>query len=424
MTAPAPDKGPHLITLGCRLNMYESDVMRQYALDHNLDNTVIINTCAVTNEAERQSRQAVRRARRDFPDAKVIVTGCSVQQNPDTYARMPEVDHVLGNHEKVQPHTFADLTHSPKVQVADIMTVTETAHHLVAGVRSRLRSFIEIQNGCNHRCTFCSIPLGRGNNRSVPVAQLVRVVKELMDQGTQEIVLTGVDITGYGSDLPGNPSLSSLIQRLLTHVPTLKRLRLSSLDPAEIDAPLMELIVSNPVLMPHIHLSLQAGHDMILKRMKRRHLQEDVRRVIQTMHSHRPDIALGADVIAGFPTETDAYFEESLAFIQEMGFVYLHVFPYSPRKGTPAARMPQVEGAVIKERAARLRSLGETLKRTYFQSLVGTTRHVLLEGPLHGYTDTFAPLTLVGNPQTNRGDDLRVHIAKATPQGVQGEVIS
>ncbi len=388
-------KKPELITFGCRLNAYESEVIRKHAEAQGLENAVIINTCAVTNEAERQARQAIRRARRDHPDAFLLVTGCSAQIRPHVYQAMPEVDRVLGNLEKMKVESYApDLPQ--KSLVSDIMAVKETAHHLIQGFEGQVRAFIEIQNGCDHRCTFCTIPFGRGNNRSVPMPEIFSQIKTLVMSGTQEIVLTGVDITGYGADLPGTPPLGQMIRRLFKHIPDLKRLRLSSLDPVEIDEDLLNLIGSEPRLMPHIHLSLQAGDNMILKRMKRRHLREDVIVVCEHIKALRSDVVFGADIIAGFPTETDEMFQNSLKIVEECDLTYLHVFPYSPREGTPASRMPQVKRSVIKERAAALRELGERRLQAFLESQKGKVVSILVERNRSAHTEHYAPVRIEG----------------------------
>ncbi len=378
-----------VITLGCRLNAYESEVMRDHAQTQGLENAVIINTCAVTNEAERQSRQAVRKAKRENPDAKIIVAGCSAQLHADIYAAMPEVDRVLGNHDKMQQINFAPQL-PQKIVVSDIMAIKETAQHLISGFENRVRAFIEIQNGCDHRCTFCSIPFGRGNNRSAPVAEIVRQVKKLVDENCQEIVFTGVDITGYGADLPGTPTLGQLIRRTFHHVPELLRLRLSSLDPVEIDDELFQLIAHEPRLMPHFHLSLQAGDNMILKRMKRRHSREQAIDVVHKIKQLRPDAVFGADIIAGFPTETPDMFLNSLAIIDECDLTHLHVFPYSPREGTPAARMPQVNRLEIKSRAEQLRRAGEKRLQNFLINQIDHEVSVLVERDLKGRTQHYA----------------------------------
>lgn len=394
--SPKTEKSPAVrtVTLGCRLNTYESEVMRTHALRHLKDEEVVlINTCAVTNEAERQSRQAVRKARREQPHARIIVAGCSAQIHPEVYGNMPEVDRVLGNTEKMQGASF--LPHlSDKVLVQDIMAVQETAFHLISGFENRSRAFIEIQNGCDHRCTFCSIPLGRGKSRSVPIAEIVRQVRHLVVQGCREVVLTGVDITGYGSDLPGTPTLGQMMRRVLAQVPDLPRMRLSSLDPSEVDEDIFYLLEQEDRLMPHLHISLQAGDNMILRRMKRRHLREDVVSFCDRVRARRPDAVFGADIIAGFPTETEDMFQQTLDLVKVCDVTYLHVFPYSRREGTPAARMPQVPGAHIKERAARLRALGDAQKKAFYQGHLGKTVAVLLEEAGKGHTDHFAPFRL------------------------------
>ena len=399
-------RAPEIITFGCRLNTYESEVMREHARDTGLSNTVIVNTCAVTAEAERQARQAIRRARRKRPDAQIIVTGCAAQISPDTYAAMPEVDRVLGNVEKLQRHSFEPGNSEP-VRVNDIMTARETANHLIEGFDGRARAFIQVQNGCDHRCTFCVIPFGRGNSRSVPIGEISRQVRTLIDAGFHEIVLSGVDITSFGPDLPGQPTLGQMVRRVLASVPELARLRLSSLDPAEIDDDLLRLIAEEPRLMPHLHLSFQAGDNVILKRMKRRHSREQAIAVAALVRRLRPDTVLGADFIAGFPTETEAMFANTLRLVEDCGLTYLHVFPYSPRPETPAARMPQVARAEIKERAARLRAAGEIALRQHLDGELGGTRSVLIEREGFGRTEYFAPVLVAG---AQPGPALRVQI--------------
>ncbi len=377
----SPDTQLDIVTFGCRLNSLESDRIRQQMAGRPTeDDTIIFNTCAVTAEAERQARQAIRRARRDKPDAKIIVTGCAAQITPDAYAQMDEVDQVLGNEEKLSIDRF--LNTPEPVAVQNIMTVTETAPHLADGFSDRARAFLQVQNGCDHRCTFCIIPYGRGNSRSVPVGSVVEQARLLVDQGFSEIVVTGVDITSYGADLPGSTmTLGKLCQKILTHVPDLPRLRLSSIDSIEVDEPLMELIVSEPRFMPHLHLSLQAGDNMILKRMKRRHLREESIAFCQTVKQARPDIAFGADLIAGFPTETDEMFANSLKLVDDCDLTFLHVFPYSPRPGTPAARMPQLDRSIIKDRAAQLRAKGADKLTAHLSRQVGRTISALVEKP-------------------------------------------
>ena len=384
--------GLQVITLGCRLNTFESEVIRREAGAAGLEDTVIINTCAVTAEAERQARQAIRRARRERPNARLIVTGCAAQISPERYAAMAEVDQVLGNLAKLKAESYR--APGSRVAVDDIMVVRETAAHLVDGFEGRARGFVEVQQGCDHRCTFCIIPFGRGNNRSVPAGEVVAQVRALVERGFSEVVLTGVDITGYGGDLPGRPSLGQLIRRVLKLVPELKRLRLSSLDPAEIDDALWRVIADESRLMPHLHLSIQSGDDLILKRMKRRHSRAQVLQVARRARTLRPEIVLGADVIAGFPTEDEAMAERTLAFIEEAGLDLLHVFPYSPRPGTPAARMPQVSKPVTRERAARLRAAGDAARRRAFERVVGKTVSALVEQPGTGRSEHYLPVRL------------------------------
>ncbi|WP_245622960.1 tRNA (N(6)-L-threonylcarbamoyladenosine(37)-C(2))-methylthiotransferase MtaB [Kiloniella litopenaei] len=382
---------PKIVTFGCRLNTYESEVMRQHAREAGLSDTIIFNTCAVTTEAERQARQSIRKARRTNPDAKIIVTGCAAQINPDLYADMAEVDHVMGNEEKLKRESF-DLTPEARVAVNDIMEAKETAAHLVHGFEEHTRAFVQIQQGCNHRCTFCIIPFGRGNNRSVPIGAITEQVRTLVNNGVKEVVLTGVDITDYGLDLPGKPTLGQMTRRLLAQVPELKRLRLSSLDPVEIDDDTYRLFGEEPRIMPHLHISLQAGDDMVLKRMKRRHLRQDVVDMVVKARELRPDVVFGADIIAGFPTETDDMFENTYRLVEELGLTYLHVFPYSERPGTPAAKMPQVPGNLRKERAARLRDAGQSAENLFMQSRIGTTSQVLIEKNGFGRTEHYAPV--------------------------------
>lgn len=393
---------PEIITFGCRLNTYESEVMRNHAKAQGLEGAIIVNTCAVTAEAERQARQAIRKAKRENPDAYLIVTGCSAQINPSHYATMPEVDRVLGNAEKMQAESFAPSL-DQKIHVTDIMNLKETAAHMISGFENRARAFIEIQNGCNHRCTFCTIPFGRGNNRSIPMGEIVQQIKMLVDQGCQEIVFTGVDITDYGQDLPAKPSLGAMTKRVLNLIPELKRLRLSSLDPSEVDETLLSLMMHEPRIMPHFHISAQAGDDMILKRMKRRHLRSDVIHFCHKIRSNRPDVVFGADLIAGFPTETEEMFQNSLSLVKECDITYLHIFPYSVRAGTPAARMPQVNPLIIKERARQLRSLGREQLKSFLKSRVGMKESLLIESPRRGRTDHFAPVSLLNTSQESGG---------------------
>ena len=410
--------GPQIITLGCRLNIAESEAIREMA--GGQDDLIVVNSCAVTAEAVRQTRQAIRRARRERPDARIMVTGCAAQTEPQTFAQMAEVDAVIGNREKldlshysssqrtpgsqaqpraISPETpaFAGVTAwaemTEKVQVSDIMAVRDTAPHMASAFAEHARAFLEVQNGCDHRCTFCIIPYGRGNSRSVPAGAVIDKARELVDAGYQEIVLTGVDVTSYGPDLPGSPSLGLLVERILKAVPDLPRLRLSSIDSVEIDDRLFDLIAYEPRMMPHLHLSLQAGDDMILKRMKRRHSRADAVRIVERLKAARPAISIGADIIAGFPTEDEAMFENSLKLVEECTIVHGHIFPYSPRAGTPAARMPQLDRATIKSRAARLRSACEAQRDSWLRSLIGTTQSVLVErNGTSGHAENFAPV--------------------------------
>ena len=376
-----------ILTFGCRLNTYESEVMRGHAAA--LDDTIIVNTCAVTAEAERQARQAIRRAHRERPEARIVVTGCAAQINPEAWASLPGVHRVLGNIEKLQ---MASWEPGAVSVVSDIMAATETAAHLVTEFAGRARAFVQVQQGCDHRCTFCIIPFGRGPSRSVPVGAIVEQVRTLVASGYNEVVLTGVDITSYGPDLPGAPSLGQMVRRLLALVPELPRLRLSSLDPAAIDDDLWRLIAGEPRLMPHLHLSLQAGSDMILKRMKRRHLTADARAVIARARDLRPGIAFGADLIAGFPTETESLFNETMDFVIETELTFLHVFPYSERPDTPAARMPAVPKTARRERAARLREAGGRNMRRFFDTQIAREIMVLAETETSGHSEHFAPV--------------------------------
>jgi threonylcarbamoyladenosine tRNA methylthiotransferase MtaB len=407
-----------VLTFGCRLNAFESEVIRGHAAAAGLNDAVIVNTCAVTKEAERQARQAIRRARRDHPEARLIVTGCAAQIDPARYAAMPEVDLVLGNDEKMKAESYAPS--DARVAVGDIMALTETAAHLVDGFEGRARAFIEVQQGCDHRCTFCIIPYGRGNSRSVPVGEIVRQAERLTQAGYRELVLTGVDITSFGGDLPGQPNLGQLCRRLLALVPGLARLRLSSIDPIEIDDTLWRLIGEEPRLMPHLHLSVQAGDDMILKRMKRRHLRADALAACQRARNLRPDIALGADMIAGFPTEDDAMFARSVAFVEEAALDYLHVFPFSARPGTPAARMPQVPGNIVKERAAKLREAGAASTSRALAARIGTIAQVLVEKDGFGHSEHYAPVRFSGSAEI--GSIAQVRIADAARDGLSGVI--
>jgi threonylcarbamoyladenosine tRNA methylthiotransferase MtaB len=396
MPDTAPPPGPAVITLGCRLNTYESEVMRRHAQEAGLEGAVIINTCAVTSEAVRGARQAIRRAAKDNPGAPIIVTGCAAQTDPGMFAAMPEVTRVIGNHEKMQAETWAPaglLGGEEKVRVNDIMSVRETAPHLIDGMDGRARAYVQVQNGCDHRCTFCIIPYGRGNSRSVPAGEVVAQVRALVASGHYEVVLTGVDLTSWGADLPGTPQLGNLVQRLLKLVPELRQLRISSIDAIEMDEALVEAM-ADPRVAPYLHLSLQHGDNLILKRMKRRHSREEAIALTERLRGLRPDIALGADLIAGFPTETDAHFENSLRLIEECGLSFLHAFPYSPRPGTPAAKMPQVAKPVIKERAARLRAAGDAALARHFARHVGEVREALIERGLAARLPDFTPVRL------------------------------
>lgn len=397
MTENQPKKNIELVTFGCRLNTYESEVMRTHAEEAGMEEAIIFNTCAVTKEAERQARQAIRKARRENPDAKIIVTGCASQIDPQGYAQMPEIDQIIGNDLKLKAETWG-VRHNDRVLVNDIMAVKETASHLIEGFEDRSRAFLQVQNGCDHRCTFCIIPYGRGNSRSVPVGVIADQVRTLVEQGYKEIVFTGVDVTSYGPDLPGSPTFGQMIRRVLALVPELPRLRLSSLDPVEIDEDLWRLIAEEPRLMPHLHLSLQAGDDLILKRMKRRHLRADAIEMCQKARDLRPDIEFGADIITGFPTETEEMFQNTLKCVEECDLTYLHVFPYSEREGTPAAKIPdQVPVPERKERAARLRALGDQQLQKCLKRHMNKTVDVVVEKDNFGHTESFVPVELEGD---------------------------
>tara|TARA_B100001939_G_scaffold244296_1_gene211710 strand:- start:5299 stop:6606 length:1308 start_codon:yes stop_codon:yes gene_type:complete len=427
----APSLSPEIVTFGCRLNTYESEIMRNHARAAGLENTIIFNTCAVTAEATRQARQTIRRMKRRNPGAKIVVTGCAAQIDPEQFAQMAEVDRVIGNQEKLAAESWTELwQQSPdfgletteKVTVNDIMSVRETAPQLIDGYAERARAFVQVQNGCDHRCTFCIIPYGRGNSRSVPAGEVVRQVRRLVENGYQEVILTGVDITSYGPDLPGRPSLGKLCQQILDHVPELKRLRLSSIDSIETDEALFRVITEEERMMPHLHLSLQAGDNMILKRMKRRHSREDSIDFCRRVRAARPDVVFGADLIAGFPTETENMFENSLRLVDDCDLTFLHVFPYSEREGTPAARMPQLPREVRKERAERLRRKGEEHLDRFLKSQIGRTVSILVEKPLTagesvvGHTEHFAPARLMADLPAG-------HIAKAVVTGYQDGIL-
>ncbi len=394
---------PKFTTLGCRLNAYETEAMKRMAEEAGVSDAVVINTCAVTAEAVRKARQEIRRLRRENPNAKLIVTGCAAQTEPETFAAMAEVDTVIGNTEKMSPETWAGMAadfigDTERVQVNDIMSVTETANHLIDGFGTRSRAYVQVQNGCDHRCTFCIIPYGRGNSRSVPAGVVVDQIKRLVDQGYNEVVLTGVDLTSWGADLPAEPKLGDLVMRILKLVPDLPRLRISSIDSIEVDENLMQAIATEPRLMPHLHLSLQHGDDLILKRMKRRHLRDDAIRFSEEARKLRPEMTFGADIIAGFPTETEAHFENSLKLVEDCALTWLHVFPYSPRQGTPAARMPQVNGKAIKDRARRLREAGDLAVERHLSAQVGRIHQVLLEAADMGRTEQFTEVSFA-SPQ-------------------------
>lgn len=410
---------PRIVTFGCRLNTFESEVMRRHAQAAGVGETVIVHTCAVTAEAERQARQAIRRARRDHPHARIVVTGCAAQIDPDRYAAMAEVDHVLGNREKLRPETWRALAAggAARLQVADIATVREIAGHLVEGFDGRSRAFVQIQQGCDHRCTFCVIPRGRGPSRSLEPAAIVAQTRLLVARGYREVVLTGVDLTSWGADLPERPRLGDLVRRLLREVPGLPRLRLSSIDPAEVDPALARAFAEEERLMPHLHLSVQAGDDLVLKRMRRRHGRADVLRLVAELRRLRPDLVFGADLIAGFPTEDEAMFARTLDLVEEAGFTFLHVFPYSPRPGTPAARMPQVPREVRRERAARLRARGEAMLERFLAAEVGRRRTLLVERGGGGHTEHFAPARLEGTEGATAGELTPVTIT-GTSDGV------
>ena len=380
---------------GCRLNAYETEAMKDLAKGAGLGNAVVVNTCAVTAEAVRKARQDIRKLRKAHPDARLIVTGCAAQTEPETFTNMPEVDAVIGNTEKMQPGTWHGLAadfigETEALQVDDIMSVTETAGHLIDGFGTRSRAYVQVQNGCDHRCTFCIIPYGRGNSRSVAAGVVVDQIKRLVDKGYHEVVLTGVDLTSWGGDLPSTPRLGDLVMRILRLVPDLARLRISSIDSIEVDPNLMEAIATEPRLMPHLHLSLQHGDDMILKRMKRRHLRDDAIRFANEARALRPDMTFGADIIAGFPTETEDMFENALSLVEECDLTWLHVFPYSARTGTPAAKMPAVNGTKIKARALRLRTAGDAQVAKHLKNQIGKTHAVLMESPTMGRTPQFA----------------------------------
>lgn len=414
-------KKAHVQSFGCRLNIWESEVIARHGEEAGLTDTVIINTCAVTSEAEKQARQAVRRQRRDNPDARIVVTGCAAQIDPASWQAMEEVDAVIGNHEKLQAGTWQQMvrrnTPESMVAVGDIMEVRDVAPHLLEGFDAHTRAFLQVQQGCDHRCTFCIIPYGRGNSRSVPPAVIVEQVRRLALAGTAEVVLTGVDITSWGDDLDGKPPLGQLVQRILAEVPELQRLRLSSIDPAETDEALLQAMAEDRRLMPHLHLSVQHGDDLMLKRMKRRHLAADVLALVRQVRACRPEVVFGADIIAGFPTEDAAAHQASLDLIAAAGLTWLHVFPYSPRDGTPAARMPQVDGQVIRARAAELRAAAENQQQQFLETCIGQVDEVLMETGGIGHTRQFARVRITGGDAA-AGSVYPVHIT-----GIDGDVL-
>lgn len=420
-------KAPQVITFGCRLNTYESQVIKDLASEAGLEEAFIINTCAVTSEAERQARQAIRKIRRENPSAKIIVTGCASQIDPTKYGQMQEVDRVIGNDEKMKLQSYLEHPAQERVLVNDIMSIKETASHLISGFEGKARAFVQVQNGCDHRCTFCTIPYGRGNSRSVSIGEIVSQVRTLCENGYPEIVFTGVDITAYGADLPGQPTLGQMIRRVLALVPQLKRLRLSSLDPVEMDEDLWQQIGNEPRLLPHLHMSLQAGDNMILKRMKRRHLREDAIAFCKKARELRADVVFGVDLIAGFPTETEEMFQNTLAIVEDCDLTYLHVFPYSPRPGTPASRMPQVKGPVIKERAARLRQAGEQALQRLLTKQLGMEVTLLVEsvenGTIQGKTDHFIPISIQSTKLIEIGNVITARVVDKTKDQLIGELL-
>lgn len=409
---------PHVVTFGCRLNSLESEIIRREANAAGAGDAVVVNTCAVTGEAVRQARQAIRKLRRDRPDSTIIVTGCAAQLTPDVFAAMPEVDRVLGNTEKLERRSYEPEAGGERIVVSDIMTARETAGHLLEGFEGRSRAMVQIQQGCDHRCTFCTIPFARGPNRSVTPERIFEQVRVLSRRGFPEVVLTGVDVCSYGADLPGRPTLGTLVRRLLAEVPELPRLRLSSLDPAAIDEEFVLAMAEEERLMPHVHLSLQAADDLVLKRMKRRHSRASALAIVERLRRARPDVVFGADVIAGFPTETDAAFANTLAFVGDAGLTYLHVFPFSPRPEAPAARMPQVPGPVRRERAAELRRAGEAAKAGYFAGRVGARVEAVVEAETTGRCPDYAPVALAAPARP--GDIVAVDIVAATPEHLVG----
>lgn len=409
---------PHVVTFGCRLNSLESEIIRREAAAAGADETVVVNTCAVTGEAVRQARQTIRRLRRDRPGSTIIVTGCAAQLAPDAFAAMPEVDRVLGNAEKLERQSYGARGGEERIVVSDIMAVRETAGHLLEGFEGRSRAMVQVQQGCDHRCTFCTIPFARGPNRSVPPERIIAQVRVLAERGFPEVVLTGVDVCSYGADLADRHALGALVRRLLAEAPELPRLRLSSLDPAAIDADLVAAFAGEERLMPHVHLSLQAADDLILKRMKRRHSRASALAVVGELRRARPDVVFGADLIAGFPTETEAAFANTVSFVEEAGLTYLHVFPFSARPEAPAARMPQVPGPVRRERAAALRRAGDAARGRYFATRVGARVDVVVETETTGRCPDFAPVAL--GAAARPGAILAVDILGATGEHLLG----
>lgn len=410
---------PKFTTMGCRLNAYETEAMKEMAEIAGLENAVVVNTCAVTAEAVRKARQEIRKLRRENPDARLIVTGCAAQTEPETFDTMDEVDAVIGNTEKMRPDVWRGMAadfigETESCQVDDIMSVTETAGHLIDGFGTRSRAYVQVQNGCDHRCTFCIIPYGRGNSRSVPAGVVIEQIKRLVGRGYNEVVLTGVDLTSWGADLPAEPKLGDLVMRILKLVPDLPRLRISSIDSIEVDENLMQALATEPRLMPHLHLSLQHGDNLILKRMKRRHLRDDAIRFSEEVRKLRPEMTFGADIIAGFPTETEAMFENSIRLVEECALTWLHVFPYSARQGTPAARMPQVAGRLIKQRAAQLRAVGKRRVALHLAEQAGKKHKVLMENGRMGRTEQFTEIVF-------QSDKPEGQIIDATVTGVEGQ---
>ena len=415
-------KAPHFSNHGCRLNAYETEAMKELAAANDVENSIVVNTCAVTAEAVRKARQDIRKLRRQNPHARLIVTGCAAQTEPETFAAMDEVDVVLGNVEKMNPATWRGMApdmigQTEPIQVDDIMSVTETAGHLIDGFGTRSRAYVQVQNGCDHRCTFCIIPFGRGNSRSVPAGVIVDQIKRLVDRGYNEVVLTGVDLTSWGADLPATPKLGDLVMRILKLAPDLPRLRISSIDSIEVDENLMQAIATEPRLMPHLHLSLQHGDDLILKRMKRRHLRDDAIRFCEDARKLRPEMTYGADLIVGFPTETGDMFANSLALVKECDLTWLHVFPYSPRQGTPAARMPLVNGEVIKKRASALRQVGAQQVARHLSAQQGRAHRILMESPHMGRTEQFAEVRFTASQPESQ-------IVNATITGVSNNQLT